>query len=77
MTITQTVTIPDNHRLTIDVPREIPAGPIIISFSSVAEQKSDVVLKMSAEQEIETINQNADRLNSEALDVLSYQDIDL
>ncbi|MCL1812746.1 MAG: hypothetical protein FWG29_04410 [Treponema sp.] len=26
MTITQTVEIPENHRLTIDVPREVPAG---------------------------------------------------
>jgi hypothetical protein len=26
MTITQTVEIPDSHRLTIDVPREVPAG---------------------------------------------------
>ena len=32
MSITQTVDIPANHRLTIDVPREVPAGPVILSF---------------------------------------------
>ena len=26
MTITQTVDIPESHKLTIDVPREVPAG---------------------------------------------------
>ena len=33
MTITQTVEISDDHRLTIDVPREIPAGKTIIAFT--------------------------------------------
>jgi len=35
MTITQTVEIPDNHRLIIDVPREIPAGSVILTFTPV------------------------------------------
>jgi hypothetical protein len=33
MTIEQTVIIPANHRLTIDVPREVPAGPVILTFT--------------------------------------------
>ena len=33
MTVTQTVDIPESYRLTIDVPREIPTGRTIISFS--------------------------------------------
>jgi len=33
MSITQTVEIPDSHRLTIDVPREVPAGPVILTFT--------------------------------------------
>ena len=37
MGVTQTVEVPVSHRLTIDVPREIPAGPIIIDFRPVAE----------------------------------------
>jgi|GEM_PF-3528793 len=33
MTITQTVDIPESHKLTIDVPREIPAGPVVLNFT--------------------------------------------
>jgi hypothetical protein len=33
MSITQTVDVPASHRLTIDVPREIPAGPVILTFT--------------------------------------------
>ena len=37
MNVTQTVDIPVNHRLTIDVPCEVPAGKTIITFKPVAE----------------------------------------
>ena len=76
MTITQTVDIPDSRRLVIDVPREVPVGRVILTFTPEPEKRSLVISAMSAEQEIELINRNADRLNAEALDVLSYQDID-
>jgi hypothetical protein len=33
MSVTQTVEVPDSHRLTIDIPREIPAGPVILTFT--------------------------------------------
>jgi hypothetical protein len=33
MSITQTVNVPDSHRLTIDVPCEIPSGPVILTFT--------------------------------------------
>jgi len=33
MSITQTVRVPANHRLTIDVPSEIPEGPVILTFT--------------------------------------------
>jgi hypothetical protein len=33
MSITQTVEIPVNHKLTIDVPPEVPAGPVILTFT--------------------------------------------
>ena len=36
MTITQTVEIPADRRLTIEVPREIPAGKTILAFTPVA-----------------------------------------
>jgi hypothetical protein len=33
MNITQTVEVPASHRLTIDVPSEVPAGPVILTFT--------------------------------------------
>ena len=33
MTLQQIVEIPADHRLFIDVPTEVPAGPIIITFT--------------------------------------------
>jgi len=33
MSVTQTVEIPASHRLTIDVPSEVPAGPVILTFT--------------------------------------------
>ena len=35
MNVTQTIEVPINHRLTIDVPLEIPAGPAVIVFKPV------------------------------------------
>ena len=35
MTIEQTVEIPPSHRITIDVPREVPEGPVILTFTPV------------------------------------------
>ena len=40
MTITQTVDIPDNHRLTIDVPKEVPSGKAILTFTPTYDQES-------------------------------------
>jgi hypothetical protein len=71
MSITQTVEIPASHRLTIDVPPEVPAGRAEIRFFPASAGKE----KMSEEQEIELINRNAERLNREAMDVLSYQNL--
>ena len=71
MAITQTVTIPANHRLTIDVPHEVPAGPAEIRFFPVSAGKEQI--QRSEARDIEIINQNAERLNREAMDVLSYQ----
>jgi hypothetical protein len=36
MTISQTVDIPPSRRITIEIPPEIPAGPVILSFTPVA-----------------------------------------
>jgi hypothetical protein len=71
MSFTQTVEIPANHRLTIDVPPEVPVGQAKIRFFPVSAGKE----RMSETQEIELINRNAERLNAEAMDVLSYQNM--
>ena len=42
MTIEQTVEIPADHRLTIDVPREIPAGPVILTFTPAKKHTADI-----------------------------------
>jgi hypothetical protein len=40
MSITQTVEIPVNHRLIIDVPPEVPAGSVILTFTPKEVSKS-------------------------------------
>ena len=37
MSVTQTVEIPVNHRLVIDVPPEVPAGRAIISYTPATD----------------------------------------
>jgi len=69
MSVTQTVEIPVNHRLTIDVPPEVPAGQARIYFFPVSAGKE----KMSEEREMELFRLHADELNAEAEDVLLYQ----
>jgi hypothetical protein len=41
MSITQTVEVPADHRLTIDVPREVPAGPVVLSFTPAGIEKKE------------------------------------
>jgi hypothetical protein len=69
MTITQTVEVTDSRRLILEisVPREVPNGRtnVIIQFP----------VKSTGERDIEIINKNAERLNREAMDVLSYQNM--
>jgi len=40
MTITQTVEIPSSRRITLEVPREIPTGAVILSFTPVKAAES-------------------------------------
>jgi tRNA A58 N-methylase Trm61 len=52
MTYTQTVDIPDNRRLTIDVPKEVPAGRVILTFKPVAENEETTYTTLSKEDAI-------------------------
>ena len=71
MSITQTVEIPVDHRLTIDVPPEVPAGRAVLTFTPASTGKEPI--QRSEARDIEIINKNAERLNREAMDVLLYQ----
>ena len=45
MTITQTVDIPADRRLVIDVPSEVPVGQVILTFTPAStDQRSEVPL---------------------------------
>jgi len=68
MTITQTIDIPADRRIT--VPREVPTGRTIINFTPA---KAEVKPRMTEEEEIEWINKNIEWLNNEAMINLSYQ----
>jgi hypothetical protein len=39
MSVSQTVEVPENRRLIIDVPREVPAGPVILTFTPLVENE--------------------------------------
>jgi len=75
MTISQTVEIPVNRLLTIEVPSEIPPGPVILTFTPA--QPSVKTMEKFEEHDIELFKLHAERLNSEALDVLTYQNSDI
>jgi hypothetical protein len=49
MAIEQTVEIPANRRITLEVPKEVPTGTVILTFTPVtkAGQKSDMKLPPS------------------------------
>jgi hypothetical protein len=66
MTITQTVEITEDRRITI--PREVPTGATIITFTPAPTAK-----QTRGERDKEIYARYAEELNKEALDVLSYQ----
>ena len=41
MTIEQTIEVPPSHRLTIDVPPEVPAGRIILTYTPAADNEDN------------------------------------
>jgi hypothetical protein len=74
MTITQTVEIPESHRLVIDVPHEVPAGltNVVIQFPI---KETVVKRRMTEVEEIAYINNNIEWLTREAMENLSYQNM--
>jgi hypothetical protein len=49
MDVMQTVDIPASHRLTIDVPREVPAGRTVIIFSTAAQSSSGITAQRTVD----------------------------
>jgi hypothetical protein len=55
MTITQTVVIPPDRRLVIDVPNEVPVGRVVLAFTpapvkKATDQGSDTALETADEE---------------------------
>jgi hypothetical protein len=73
MTIKQTIDIPTNHRITLDVPREVPAGATIITFTPAPKETASITKQTRGERDKEIYARYAEELNKEAMDVLSYQ----
>ena len=44
MSITQTVNVPADRRLTIEIPREVPEGPVILTFTPIENAIDDCPL---------------------------------
>jgi hypothetical protein len=55
MSVTQTVDIPASHRLVIDVPREVPAGPTVLVFKPVVESSASQgrQIRMTAQEAVD------------------------
>ena len=43
MTITQTVEIPADRRVMIEIPREVPTGSVILSFTTPAPTETESI----------------------------------
>ena len=55
MTITQTIEIPANNRsITLEVPSQIPAGKVILTFTPVAETETMEFADASANEVMAT-----------------------
>ena len=69
MTITQTVEIPASHRLTIEVPREIPAGrtQVVIQFPVVEKQTDQ---RSPDRRSDEPVPKSADEAETSPVDAL-------
>jgi hypothetical protein len=51
MTIEQTVEIPADHRLVIEVPPEIPEGKAVLAFTPAGEEKKTPLVRGTADKE--------------------------
>ena len=65
MTVTQTVDIPASHRLTIDVPREVPEGKAVVTFSPAEEKAPDQTNKaLQRKEEMKLLKQALEEIRN-------------
>jgi len=69
MPITQTIEVPADRRIILKVPREVPTGTVILTFTPPQTVKKPI----TAEEEKAAINRIAARLKVEMADVLEMQ----
>jgi hypothetical protein len=69
MTFEQTVEIPENRRLTIEIPREFPVGAAILTFSPKPASPADKATQARLQETIEKLQNLAKdfRFSSEVL----------
>jgi len=73
MTVTQTVEILADRRITLEVPIEVPIGKASLEYKIVPFANKTQKPRMTETEEIEWINSNAEWLNEEAMINLSCQ----
>ena len=73
MTITQTVEIPaDRRSITLEVPREIPAGKVILTFTP-APNKTHTEFEVSITEKLNNYYRNHDSRLDDDLKAASYR----
>ncbi|MCL2722452.1 MAG: hypothetical protein FWD47_14070 [Treponema sp.] len=73
MTITQTIDIPADRRITLEVPRETPMGKASVEYKIIPFVNKSTKPKMTAEEEKKWINDNIEWLTNESNEDLAIQ----
>jgi len=63
MTITQTVEIPADRRITLEVPPEVPTGPVVLTFTPASTVKHGSAVAITSEKPEESAVRNTPRAN--------------
>ena len=72
MTITQTIEIPADRRITLEVPREVPTGPVILTFTP-ALNKVQTEFEVSITEKLNNYYRNHDSRLDDDLKTASYR----
>ena len=72
MNFTQTVDIPADHRITLEVPQEIPAGKVILTFTPALD-KTQTDFKVSITEKLNNYYRDHDSHLDDDLKTASYR----